>query len=214
MTKNFTKILLFAMAFLCASAEMKAEDENEINITETTNAEIASPENTDATESDMTLAPALQAIAPKAPDWMKDVADRIKLHGYAQGGYFWNHQGGVNKNSFEIKRVIFWAEAQITPRWSFCFMHDFSSVVQEYYTDFRVTNNKAFSVRLGQFKTGLSYENPLSPTSMELIDVYSEGVTYLTSAVPTLCSACSTAATSDSHSTARPTTNSSATRWM
>ena len=33
---------------------------------------------------------------------------------------------------------------------------------------------------MGQFKNGLSYENPLSPTAMEAIDVYSEGVTYLT----------------------------------
>jgi hypothetical protein len=59
-------------------------------------------------------------------------------------------------------------------------MHDFSSVVQEFYTDYRFTRNKALTVRLGQFKNGLSLENPLSPTAMEAIDVYSEGVTYLT----------------------------------
>ena len=113
------------------------------------------------------------------PDWMKDVADRIQLHGYAQGGYTYRHQDGRNTNSFEIYRVLFWANAQITPRWSFLFMHDFSSVVQEYYTDFRVTRNKALTVRFGQFKHGYSYENPLSPTSMETIDVYSDGVVYL-----------------------------------
>lgn len=39
-------------------------------------------------------------------------------------------------------------------------MHDFSSVVQEYYTDYRFTNNKALTVRLGQFKNGVSLENP------------------------------------------------------
>lgn len=114
------------------------------------------------------------------PDWTQDVASRIQLHGYAQGGYFWNNQGDKNTNSFEIKRVLFWANAQITDRWSFLFMHDFSSVVQEYYTDYRLTNNKALTVRLGQFKNCLSYENPLSPTSQELIDVYSESVTFLT----------------------------------
>jgi hypothetical protein len=58
-------------------------------------------------------------------------------------------------------------------------MHDFSSVVQEYYTEYRFTNNKALTVRLGQFKNGLSIENPLSPTSLEAIDVCSEGVVYL-----------------------------------
>ncbi len=112
--------------------------------------------------------------------WVKDLASRIQLHGYAQGGYNYTHQGGADKNTFELKRVLFWANAQITDRWSFLFMHDFSSVVQEFYTDFRITKNKALTVRIGQFKNGLSLENPLSPTSMEAVDVYSEGVTYLT----------------------------------
>lgn len=113
-------------------------------------------------------------------DLLKGLDQRIKLHGYAQGGYFYNNKDGENVNSFEIKRVLFWANAQITDRWSFLFMHDFSSVVQEYYTDYRVTNNNALTVRLGQFKNCCTFENPLSPTSMETIDVYSEGVTYLT----------------------------------
>lgn len=113
-------------------------------------------------------------------DWMADVASRIQLHGYAQGWYYYNYAEGESSNSFLCKRTLLWANAQITPRWSFLFMHDFNSVVQEYYTDFRLTNNKALSVRFGQFKNALSYENPLSPTAMETIDVYSEGVTYLT----------------------------------
>lgn len=116
----------------------------------------------------------------KMPDWAKDVTERLQFHGYAQGGFNYNHKGGEDTQTFELKRVIFWTNAQITDRWSFLFMHDFSSVVQEYYTDFRVSNNKTLTVRLGQFKNCLSYENPLSPTSMEAIDVYSEGVTYLT----------------------------------
>jgi hypothetical protein len=113
-------------------------------------------------------------------DWLKDVTERIQLHGYAQGGFDYTHQGGEDKANFNLKRVLFWTNAQITDRWSFLFMHDFSSVVQEYYTDFRITNNKALTVRLGQFKNGVSLENPLSPTSMEAIDVYSEAVTFLT----------------------------------
>jgi hypothetical protein len=118
-------------------------------------------------------------VGEKAPDWAKDVADRIQLHGYAQGGYTYSHKGGANTNTFDLKRVLFWVNARITDRWSFQFMHDFSSVVQEYYTDFRITKNNALTVRVGQFKNGLTLENPLSPTSMEAIDVYSEGVTYL-----------------------------------
>ena len=104
-------------------------------------------------------------------NWMKELTSRIQLHGYAQGGYNYTRKGGTDYNTFELKRVLFWANAQITDRWSFLFMHDFSSVVQEFYTDFRITKNKALTVRLGQFKNGLSFENPLSPTSMEAIDV-------------------------------------------
>ena len=114
------------------------------------------------------------------PFWLQELQSRIKLHGYAQAGYTFSRKGGESTNSFNLKRVLFWAEARITDRWSFLFMHDFSSVVQEYYTDYRLTRNKALTVRLGQFKNGLSLENPLSPTAMEAIDVYSEAVTFLT----------------------------------
>ena len=121
-----------------------------------------------------------KAVGEKAPEWIKDISDRINLHGYAQAGYTYSHKGGQNTNTFDLKRVLFWAEAKITDRWSFLFMHDFSSVVQEYYTDYRFTRNNALTVRFGQFKNGLSLENPLSPTAMEAIDVYSEAVTFLT----------------------------------
>ena len=113
-------------------------------------------------------------------DLLKELAERVQLHGYAQGGFNYTHKAGEDTPTFELKRVLFWANAQITDRWSFLFMHDFSSVVQEFYTDYRFTRNKALTVRLGQFKNGLSLENPRSPTAMEAIDVYSEGVTYLT----------------------------------
>ena len=120
------------------------------------------------------------AMGQQNTDWLKDVADRIQLHGYAQGGFNYTHSDGDDVNTYELKRTLFWANAKITDRVSFLFMHDFSSVVQEYYMDYRFSRNKALTVRLGQFKNGLSYENPLSPTAMEAIDVYSEGVTYLT----------------------------------
>ena len=72
---------------------------------------------------------------------LEKLTDHIQLHGYAQGGYCYTNRSNKNTNSFELKRVLFWANAQITDRWSFLFMHDFSSVVQEFYTDFRITKN-------------------------------------------------------------------------
>ncbi len=115
----------------------------------------------------------------EANDWLKELSSRIELHGYAQAGFTWNHQDGKHTNTFDLKRSLFWAKARITDRWSFLFMHDFSSVVQEFYTDYRITNNKALTVRIGQFKNGYTLENPLSPTKVELISVLSQGATYL-----------------------------------
>ena len=99
----------------------------------------------------------------EVPDWMANLTERIQFNGYAQAGYTWRNQDGKNTNTLDVKRTLLWAKARITDRWSFLFMHDFSSVVQEFYTDYRVSNDKALSVRFGQFK----------------IDVYSQGVTYL-----------------------------------
>ena len=87
----------------------------------------------------------------QGPDWLKELTSRIELHGYAQGGYSWQDANGKQKNDFNLKRTLFWAKARITDRWSFLFMHDFSSVVQEFYTDYRITNDNALTVRLGQF---------------------------------------------------------------
>ena len=134
-----------------------------------------------------TLAVALAALSSTAAmgqetneaDWMKDLTSRITLNGYAQGGWSYQDINGQKTNAYNLKRTLLWAKARITDRWSFLFMHDFSSVVQEFYTDYRITDDKALSVRLGQFKHSYSMENPLSPTQLELIDVYSQAVLYL-----------------------------------
>ncbi|MBP5340695.1 MAG: porin [Prevotella sp.] len=112
-------------------------------------------------------------------DWMKDFTSRITLNGYAQGGWSYQDPNGQKTNSYNLKRTLLWAKARITDRWSFLFMHDFSSVVQEFYTDYRITNDKSLTVRLGQFKHSYTMENPMSPTQLELIDVYSQAVLYL-----------------------------------
>lgn len=112
-------------------------------------------------------------------DWAKHFLSRVELHGYAQAGYSYDNSGPRTVSSLNLKRTLFWAKARITNRWSFLFMHDFNSVVQEFYTDYRVTRDAALTVRLGQFKHSYSMENPLSPTALELIDVYSQAVLYL-----------------------------------
>ena len=112
-------------------------------------------------------------------DWMKDLSSRITLNGYAQAGWSYQDPDGQKTNAYNLKRTLLWAKARITDRWSFLFMHDFSSVVQEFYTDYRVTKGNELTVRFGQFKHAFTMENPLSPTQLELVDVYSQAVLYL-----------------------------------
>ena len=112
-------------------------------------------------------------------DWTKDFTSRITLNGYAQGGWSYQDPNGKPQNAYNLKRTLLWAKARITDRWSFMFMHDFSSVVQEYYTDYRLSKGNEMTVRLGQFKHSYSMENPMSPTQLELVDVYSQAVLYL-----------------------------------
>ena len=113
-------------------------------------------------------------------DWNKELKERITLNGYAQAGYTYTDIDGTKTNTLDLKRTLLWAKARITDRWSFLFMTDFNSQVQEFYTDFRITKGKQMTLRFGQFKNQLSMENPLSPVTLELIDVCSQGVTYLT----------------------------------
>ena len=112
-------------------------------------------------------------------DWTKDFTSRITLNGYAQGGWSYQNPNDKPQNAYNLKRTLLWAKARITDRWSFMFMHDFSSVVQEYYTDYRLSKGNELTVRLGQFKHSYTMENPMSPTQLELVDVYSQAVLYL-----------------------------------
>ena len=119
------------------------------------------------------------ANAQSSIDWNKELKERITVNGYAQAGYTYTHVDGKNSNTFDVKRTLLWAKARITDRWSFLFMHDFNSQVQEFYTDYRISEGKELTIRFGQFKNQLSLENPLSPVVVELVDVLSQGATYL-----------------------------------
>ncbi len=114
-------------------------------------------------------------------DWLKDLASRITINGYMQGGYEYSDKGPQTTSSFNFKRAIFWGKARINDRWSFLFMNNFanSKGVLEYWTDYRITKDKALTVRIGQFQHPFSLESPLSPTMLELVDVTSQAVTLL-----------------------------------
>ena len=125
----------------------------------------------------------LQAQSPtEKGGWLADLRSRIQIHGFAQGGFTYSKEEGdptaIEKKTFELKRVILLARAQITDKWSFLLMHEpVSGKWQEYYTEYRF--GKAFGVRLGQMKNLLTIENPIIPTALELIALNSQATAYM-----------------------------------
>lgn len=109
--------------------------------------------------------------------------ERIHLMGYAQVGYTYNDGDDIDDN-FDVKRIIFMAEGKITDNWSLFFMYNFNSggTLLEMYTDYHIL--PGLSARLGQFKLPYTIESPLSPTTVELIDCYSQATNYLAAIGP------------------------------
>lgn len=104
--------------------------------------------------------------------------DRISLAGYAQLGYTYDDAIKAD-NTFDIKRIIFMAHGKITDRWTCDFMYDFYSggTLLEVYTDYRIL--PGLTARIGEFKIPYTIENELSPSTVELINCYSQSVCYL-----------------------------------
>lgn len=118
--------------------------------------------------------------------WAEAVATRVKVTGYAQGGYEARfNEGADNTNGFVMKRAIVMVAANITPHFYAFFMHDFKgNNMQEYYLEYR--QSRAFNVRLGQSKVELSIENPMSPRTLESVGCSSQGVAWMVGANPLL----------------------------
>ena len=116
--------------------------------------------------------------------WAEEVGSRLKVTGYAQGGYSATiDEGSANRNTFDVKRVILMVGVDIAPKFYAFFMHDFKSgSMQEYYMEYR--HSKAFNVRLGQSKREFTVENPLSPTILESIAPMTQGVVWLNGSDP------------------------------
>ncbi|MDR0894375.1 MAG: OprO/OprP family phosphate-selective porin [Prevotellaceae bacterium] len=124
------------------------------------------------------LSTSLIAQETAAPSLVNTLKERIALSGYAQFGFTADHADGGN-STFDIKRIIFMADGKITDRWKCYFMFDFGPGRQlmEIYTEYRFLPE--LTLRIGEFKTMYSLENPLSPCNTELIGCYSQGVSYL-----------------------------------
>ena len=110
---------------------------------------------------------------------LNTLKERITLEGYMQLGYTYQDGPAERSNTFNIARAILMARGRITDHWSCYFMFSLanSPKVLEAYTEYTIV--PGLTVRVGQFKTMYSFENPLSPTVLELINCNSQAVNYL-----------------------------------
>lgn len=105
--------------------------------------------------------------------------ERLTVEGYAQLGYTYEDEADTKTNTFDIKRAILMVRGKITDHWTAYFMYSFAntSKVLEAYTEYQFLPE--LTVRVGQFKTMFTFENPLSPCVLELINCNSQATNYL-----------------------------------
>lgn len=100
-------------------------------------------------------------------NWVNTIAKRITLSGYAQGGFNYEDQSSP-KDEFKIARIVFMADAQVTDRIKTYFMYDLKgNSLYELWFSYKFY--PGLNLKIGQFKTPFSMENPMSPTVQELI---------------------------------------------
>ncbi len=185
------KIYAFSIALTMGTMTANAEE----NATADTNAEAWYAATTDEEMAERHDALYKSKSAPSKQEdkdfayWAGTVASRIKVTGYAQGGYDAEFvENGPTTNTFSLKRVILMVGANITPKFYAYFMHEFKGgAVQEYYLEYRPV--KALNIRIGQWKKNFTMENMLSNTILESFGM-SQGVYWLNGSDPLMDNAC------------------------
>ena len=128
----------------------------------------------------LSVASFLGAQEKTADKVMNTLKERLTVEGYSQLAYTYDDTEGAKANTFEVKRAILMLRGKVTDRWSVYFSYNFANTsrILEVYTEYKFMPE--LSVRLGEFKTMFTFENPMSPCNTELINVYSQATNYLT----------------------------------
>ena len=107
------------------------------------------------------------AMAQADASVINKVAQRFSFTGYAQAGWEYHDQSDPN-NEFSINKIILMSNFKVTDEVNAFAMFDFKGfTLHELWVNYRV--KPWLQVKLGQFKTPFSIENPLSPASLEMI---------------------------------------------
>lgn len=105
------------------------------------------------------------------------IAERFTFSGYAQLGWEYHDQSDPN-NEFKINKLIVMGNLRIIDNLNAFAMFDFKGfTLQELWVNYQV--RPWFNIKLGQFKTPFSIENPLSPSILETIGQPSLATSYM-----------------------------------
>ena len=104
------------------------------------------------------------------------LSDRFSFHGYAQLGWEYHDKSDPN-NEFKLNKLIIMSEMRITDHWTAFAMFDFKGfTLQELWTNYQV--QPWLNIKVGQFKTPFTIENPLSPSILETVGQPSLATSY------------------------------------
>lgn len=112
----------------------------------------------------------------KAQAILDKVSERFSFRGYAQLGWEYHDQSDPN-NEFKLNKLIIMSDLRITDKWNAFAMFDFKGfTLQELWMNYQV--QPWLNVKVGQFKTPFTIENPLSPSILETIGQPSMSTSY------------------------------------
>ncbi|MBQ3959780.1 MAG: hypothetical protein II677_04740 [Muribaculaceae bacterium] len=112
----------------------------------------------------------------KAQALLDKISERFAFRGYAQLGWEYHDMSDPN-NEFKLNKLIIMGDLRITDKWNAFAMFDFKGfTLQELWTNYQV--QPWLNIKVGQFKTPFTIENPLSPTILETISQPSMATSY------------------------------------
>ena len=112
-----------------------------------------------------------QAEKKEKPSWLNSLAEHFHFNGYAMADWQY-HDKSTPNNEFSVEKIIFIADAKLNDKFSAEFMYDFRKTsLHELWVNYRPCD--AVNIKIGQFKTPFSIENPIAPVILETINLTS-----------------------------------------
>ena len=118
-----------------------------------------------------------EAAPAEKKNMLKEVLSRFTFNGYAMVGWEYHDQSSPS-NQFNVNKFILMADFKVTDRLHAFAMGDFYKFsLHELWMSYRFAD--ALTLKVGQFKTPFSLENPIAPPVLEMITLTSLATNYM-----------------------------------